>query len=1607
MYSILDKYGNKRCDVNSLEYRGEFMSVSSVVVTIKSNKPIEFANGDYIVFRGEEFTLRYTPAILKQARKDTYGEAFVYENMVFYAASDELTRCDFLDVVKSDNNIHYTSLPNFSFYAESVQELADRIQANLNRLYKGNKAWSVTVADGTTSKPHNFSCSNIKCWDALALANTELDLNFVIRGRNIIIGDTGSVIDNNFAYGKNLGLKSINSTTSENSAIITRLRAYGSTRNIPYRYYNKLYINNSGVVKYFKEKPTSGWELLISESMYMPNLMLPMFRNSSLIGTEGNLYNEDGLLCGKYRLGGTIGEDAYIESVDGIEKYGVNEGTVFFDTKDEENEDNIYPSMSGIIAQDLINAGYSIQLDSGDNGNLDEILSAEVMTDDGYLPENGSSINPSSFSVTLKDIGFDIEDYLLSGESAQIYFSSGELVGRTFEITSITKNGKKQILRLNRYLDEDIQWVFPNKYYNAKAGDKFVLLNIYMPDVYVAAAEFRLLERAKFYLADNDHNTINYTPSIDNIFLARNPEIAENIKEGNIFTFYDDDLGIHKSITISSIIIKIGESLIPEYEVTLSEDKDATLVDRITTEVSDNIGKTMLSASNIVSLSRLQFDKRYLRKTTEDTAEGEITFEAGLTANGKGVVASKVVAPVGEIKQLTSDKITTDHIESADYLGDTSGFKLANVDGDSYLEVDKLSVRKKAIFTELDIKRLDHIGGATVTSPASCRIDKVGTYYRPTDMITSDGEVFAAADSEFMVLSIVEGGYKCYFRAEDGERTINNDWKIGDQAMCHAYNTTTPRYYWRLVIAVSTEIEDGYHWVALSSSDCDADSDEPMAEDVIACFGNRTDTDRQQVIITNSEGVNSPYIQQLKGINSYNITDANVVTQLSPSKNIIRGEQIELSTASGNKGVQDLANDALKSAKTYTDTAFGNAKDYTDTSIGSAKEYADGVLGSAKEYADGVLHDAKGYADGVGSSALTNAKTYADGVGSSTLNNAKTYADGVGTSTLNSAKTYADGVGDNAEANAKKYADGVGTSVTTSVKGYADGLFADSKNYTQEREEYLQSQITANANGIGLCATKTELKTVSDGVDTLATRVTEAEASIKVNADGITALAEKTEVDITNLGTRISQAEASIKVNADNIALKASKTDLESVKNSVGGLNTRLTTAESQISQNADAIALKASKTELTSVSNAVGGLTNRVAAAESQIAVNAEGIASTVERINAIVEDVSMDGFTNDTIQCYSAYDGLMMSYNDGTDRNFRCSINLGARKKGDVIRITNPDGIIAYILACDGDTAAAQALVTKHNVNTTDKTLLGVCLQASGDEYVSPITYTSSIEMVLEQDAPIVFIQIKDNYRGKWKNSTVTIISERYSAQSRIEQSADNIRLQVGNAGINLDNQNITLTANKTTINGDLAVSVVKCYYDEAKTQLRSAYNGNGDGTIVYYYPNGQVMRQDAFVTDTSGNVLGMRTTYYKADGSVAWVLSEGGIQTTLSDYWEAINGGKALAYTDSTTTMMDICKQYLGEAMRHFSSSQFSRFVSQSGNYKAYNGKVAKGLKSSETPDSVTLYSGVLVYSIELVEDGVRPTYQVAYEQVTTKPGQMSPIMTKRFNSLGEVN
>lgn len=828
---VYSKDGSQKAVISSLEYQGVFMGLSCLSVTVKSPVPVAFANGDYIDYRGDRFTLRYLPALKKQSAPMRYGEAFVYEGIVFYSGTDDLTRCDFLDVVLSDNKMHFTSLPTFQFYAETADDLAGRIQANLDRLYKGDRKWTVKVAEGTVVKPYNFSFSNVKVWDALTEANKVWKLNFVIRGRVITIGGKGSTIAQEFRYGKSNGLLSIEQTVNSDDAIITRLRAYGSTRNIPYRYYNNL----SGVL----------------ESMYVPNLMLPDFgrvhRGGSYDYNGCTVTIETTVIEGKQ-----VATDVYIDSPE-TETYGINEGTVFFDGSGEEEE--IYPSMEGMTAEILEEAGYKIELADGDNGNLDEIVSAQQLSDSGVLPEDGTDLSPSYFTITLKDLGFDINDYL-TDETAQISMKSGMCVGRTFDITNVVKSGINYVLTVNRTVDDSIQQAFPNRDFNLSPGDKFVLLGISMPDAYINAASQKLLSEATAWLRQHDHTKPSFTPAIDNKFMAEHPDIAETIKEGDLFVFSDADLGIDTFVTISSLTTKEGEGMIPQYEVTLNDETEADFVDRVASEVSQmmSTGSPQLTKADITSLIRSYGANMFVSKITDDTVAGLLSFAKGLQSTG-----------------YTSGTLGT-------------GFGLfKDVDGMSYLELDRLYVRYKAIFDTLEVKHISHVGGEFVVSPAGMeciRVEKVSgipSAWQPL----ADSQGRALYDKDGKRLNAVaqrSDAYRCHFRATDGDRTIENQFAVGDQAMCREFNLTggsVNRYYWRKVIGV------GADYIDLSVTDCLAGSDTPIAGDSIVTVGNDRDTTRRHAIVISSYGGNAPSIMLYTGINSYSL-EGKAIFEVTP-----------------------------------------------------------------------------------------------------------------------------------------------------------------------------------------------------------------------------------------------------------------------------------------------------------------------------------------------------------------------------------------------------------------------------------------------------------------------------------------------------------------------------------------------------------------------------------------------------------------------------------------------------------------------------------------------------------------------------------------------------
>ena len=159
--------------------------------------------------------------------------------------------------------------------------------------------------------------------------------------------------------------------------------------------------------------------------------------------------------------------------------------------------------------------------------------------------------------------------------------------------------------------------------------------------------------------------------------------------------------------------------------------------------------------------------------------------------------------------------------------------------GESFAEVDHLSVRRSAHFYELVIQQLKHQSGIVITSAAGMECNEVEE---------------------------LSAGYKCYFDNKDGQ--LPNYFVVGDQAMCHRFETENleEKYFWRLV----TEVGDDY--IVLSKTDCDTGSEEPEAGDVIIQLGNRTDTTRQAAKITRTIGDDSPRDEYYAGISSYNLT---------------------------------------------------------------------------------------------------------------------------------------------------------------------------------------------------------------------------------------------------------------------------------------------------------------------------------------------------------------------------------------------------------------------------------------------------------------------------------------------------------------------------------------------------------------------------------------------------------------------------------------------------------------------------------------------------------------------------------------------------------------
>ena len=1057
-WNIYHKDGSKLTDVNGeqitvhgLEYSDSWMGECFVTINFKHEVPINFQIGDYIVYRGERFELNYEPGKDKQARPDTYGEGFVYDSVKFNALQDELARAEFLDVVLNDNELHYTALPKFPFYVQTLDDLLDRIQANLDeqigkglwKIYSRNKdrsvqrgalesEWMSMYGEGTIDnviESMSITVDSQTCWQALALVNEKWDINFIVRGRNVYVGTTGIQASHIFKYGLGNGLYEIIQNADSDQSVVTRLRAYGSEKNLPSHYYADLgvkYVANITKVieastnveleldldyidTYFKtpriytvagnpDEQTNGWVVKVTfdfqtvitgyvskksdsgkcrfyseykggqsdngdeesqskldafialvnagnTKMYfvsgingktfpssmkeyaenLPNnmavnrLMLPGFPHVSLSDFYNSLTETDKKYVnptGKKHKFSTDPHRPYIDSVN-IDQIGLRSASQFFDTDDKTNGIiEIYPTIEEMVIGGV---------------RVDEIDEGVAPDDDGRFNDNENVKNVDIY--LSKAVDFDIND--LKDDDFSISMKDGMCGGRTFKVASSTKVDGRWRLTIERIKDDALELWFPYKDYPIRKGDHFVLTGITLPDSYVNAASLKLLKYAIAYLDKNDYTRYVYQPKVDELFMARQHDLAQaddtgvikslhdTLKAGDLMEFEDTDLRIGGTISIDQLTIKEEDGKIPTYEITLREDKEVGTIQKIQQQISSlqsgnggtGAGLTTTQVKNQVAA---EGSKHFISKINDDTAKGTITWEKvqkllkgfflgsnnySIDGNGNAVLSSVIV---NLLKSLDFNE------------AEQSGFAIKQrSDGKYQMLLTDLIVWGKAIFNTLLIRELSYVGGNIVLSPAAGKISYIK-------------EVYSETTNELI-------GWKCYLLADDGTTATINSFKVDDQVRCKTFNIASGVYenvsnkdYWRIVSKVSTENEvitdaeghelyDGkkFAWIQIAKENCMEGSDNPAAGDTIVLMGNRIDKTRQHLLMMETEGDSAPTFTMYRGINSYTLKGKSIFDVGFNGFNVV-SKYYNITTVDGEKIWTPVYRGDWKQENTYT-----------------------------------------------------------------------------------------------------------------------------------------------------------------------------------------------------------------------------------------------------------------------------------------------------------------------------------------------------------------------------------------------------------------------------------------------------------------------------------------------------------------------------------------------------------------------------------------------------------------------------------------------------------------------------------------------------------------
>lgn len=476
--------------------------------------------------------------------------------------------------------------------------------------------------------------------------------------------------------------------------------------------------------------------------------------------------------------------------------------------------------------------------------------------------------------MTCADTPFTPAD-MLEGEEFGCTFTSGSLMGRSFELSINTENfDKKFELIAQTEGDGDNIIIIPNASLHPEVGDTFILTGVNLPKARITEAENELLDKGTSWAVKKSRDTNIYDCPTNAVYCHKNDK---NYELGQKVRLVGEQFGKDGR---SSRIQGYEKKLYDEYQATYTVG-DNTAYSRFGTieknieqaAYAERIGvvsgvgiyvirskyDTTLPSDNNV-YSALAAEALFLSKKKGGTVEGDTTFKK---------------------RVKIAESLTTEGFEEDALVG--RGFGVTkDDDGNAVVTTDILKVRMKAEFNELVINQTTFERGRTVFSAAGCEITSV---------------------------EVLDDVYRCYYDNNDGKRF--SGFAAGDQARCQRYDESyngITKMYWKVVKAVG----DNYVDLFISGTDANGlplseGADAPEVGDNIVQFGNRTDKSRQSFIVIASTP--DPTILQYVGVNSFTLPDP--ATKISPNDNEFTGK---VHIGAGSTGVDNIEglNDAIQ-----------------------------------------------------------------------------------------------------------------------------------------------------------------------------------------------------------------------------------------------------------------------------------------------------------------------------------------------------------------------------------------------------------------------------------------------------------------------------------------------------------------------------------------------------------------------------------------------------------------------------------------------------------------------------------------------------------------------